>query len=118
MAGKVTKLCRAPKSLILCAVEAHDLRRKHTRFRPQDKFSSREATGSNGVTAAHHSPTRGVTANAHRVLASVIRTFILHSFNKPSTNFQLVCAITAGERSDNLGCLRFFPKLRASCIYF
>lgn len=48
----------------------------------------------------------------------LILTFILHSFSKPSTNFQLVWAMTAGERSDNLGCLRFFPRLRASCMYF
>lgn len=48
----------------------------------------------------------------------LILTFILHSFSKPSTNLQLVWAMTAGDRSDSLGCLRFFPRLRASCMYF
>lgn len=47
-----------------------------------------------------------------------IHTFILHSFSNPSTNLELVCAMTAGERSDSLGCLRFLPRLRASCMYF
>lgn len=45
-------------------------------------------------------------------------TFMRHSFSSPSTNFQLVWAMTAGDRSDSLGCRRFFPRLRASCMYF
>lgn len=85
---------------------------------PQRKFSFSETTGSNGADSAFLTPARGVSREFTVSYQWVIRTFILHSFNKPSTNFQLVCAITAGERSDNLGCLRFFPKLRASCIYF
>lgn len=45
-------------------------------------------------------------------------TFMRHSLRSPSTNFQLVWAMTAGDRSDSLGCRRFFPRLRASCMYF
>lgn len=37
-------------------------------------------------------------------------TSFLHSFNKPSTNFQLVCAIPDGERLESLGCRMVLPR--------
>lgn len=45
-------------------------------------------------------------------------TLFLHSFNKPSTNFQFVCAITDGERLESLGCRMVLPRFLASWMYF
>lgn len=45
-------------------------------------------------------------------------TLFRHSFNKPSTNFQFVCAITDGERLESLGCLMVLPRFLASWMYF
>lgn len=46
------------------------------------------------------------------------QTLFLHSFSRPSTNFQLVWAMTEGDRLDSLGCLMVVPRFLASWMYF
>ena len=45
-------------------------------------------------------------------------TLLRHSFSRPSTNFQLVWAITDGERLDSLGWRIVLPIVLASWMYF
>lgn len=46
------------------------------------------------------------------------QTLFLHSFSRPSTNFQLVWAMTEGDKLDSLGCLMVVPRFLASWMYF
>lgn len=45
-------------------------------------------------------------------------TLLRHSFSRPSTNFQLVWAITDGERLESLGWRMVLPIFLASWMYF
>ena len=45
-------------------------------------------------------------------------TLLRHSFSRPYTNFQLVWAITDGERLDSLGWRMVLPIFLASWMYF
>lgn len=51
-------------------------------------------------------------------ITNTIQTLFLHSFSSPSTNFQLVWAMTEGDRLDSFGCLMAVPRFRASWMYF
>lgn len=58
----------------------------------------------------------GYEVEESRIILCV--TLFRHSFNKPSTNFQFVCAITDGERLESLGCRMVLPRFLASWMYF
>lgn len=67
-------------------------------------------------------PRKGVRKSVHLQVQGqavlVCFTFMRHSLSRPSTNLQLVWAMTAGDRLESFGCWRLFPRLRASCMYF
>lgn len=74
-----------------------------------------EEWGSN-ILATKWSIKDGYEVQENRIILCI--TLFRHSFNKPSTNFQFVCAITDGERLDSLGCRIVLPRFLASWIYF
>lgn len=74
--------------------------------------SSRSGKSTGG--AKPHSPLDGRDASAGAPAPTLLR----HSFSSPSTNFQLVWAITDGERLDSLGCRMVLPMFLASWMYF